>query len=149
MKNLLFVAIVCLLLSCSKEDLGTVNAYLGKEIKLKEGRTALYKNTGFDAAAIVKLKVADVSDGTCPSDVFCITYGKVEVTLTIGLGNEKGETIIMCLGDCAGGSRFEDEARVVVGAMPYKIRLQHVTPLPTLKDKSSQTKEVQLVLERL
>lgn len=87
MKNLPLVVFVCLLLSCSKEDLGTVNAYLGQEIKLKEGQAALYKNTGykntgFDAAAIVKLKVADVSDGRCPSDVFCITYGSVEVTLT-------------------------------------------------------------------
>ncbi|GGG28585.1 hypothetical protein [Pontibacter amylolyticus] len=148
MKNLPFVVFVCLLLSCSKEDLGTVNAYLGQEIKLKEGQAALYKNTGFDAAAIVKLKVADVSDGRCPSDVFCITYGSVEVTLTIGMANEKGETITMCQGDCDGGSRFEDEARVVVGGMPYKIRLLAVMPLPSLKDESSKTKEIQLVLER-
>ncbi|MDO6389770.1 hypothetical protein Q4E40_06505 [Pontibacter sp. BT731] len=149
MKNVLIFAFVCLLLSCSKENLGTVNAYLGQEIKLQEGQSALYQNTGYDVAAVVKLKVEDVSDSRCPSDVVCFTYGRVEVTLAVGSGNGKGETITMCLGDCDGGSRFEDTAKVVVGALPYEIRLQSVTPLPTIKDKFSQTKEVQLVLERL
>ncbi|PVY41784.1 hypothetical protein [Pontibacter virosus] len=150
MKNLFFVAtLLCLLLSCSKEDLGTVNAMLGQEIKLKEGQAALYNNSGPEAVHIVRLMVEHVSDSRCPSDVVCVTYGRVEVKLRVETGEGIGETITMCLGDCAGGSKSEDAAVVVIGAIPYTIRLLGVAPLPSTKDKSSKTKEVQLVLERL
>ncbi|MBF8961953.1 hypothetical protein I0P70_01740 [Pontibacter sp. FD36] len=146
-KTLFVVVLVSLFFSCSKEDLETVNVVLGQEIRLKEGQAALYNNSGLDAAPTVKLKVEDVRDGRCPSDVVCVTYGSVEVILVIVIGHDRGETLTLCLGDCAGRSQPEDEAVVRVGTALYKVRLLGVSPLPNTKEKSGQVKEVQLVLE--
>lgn len=149
MKNVLFVALLILLLACSKEDLGTVNARLGQKIRLKEGQAALYNNSGVGAVQVIRLKVMEVSDGRCPSDVFCVTYGKVEVKVRLETGTGIGKTMTMCLGDCYGSSHFEDEARAMVNAIPYKVRLLEVSPPPRLQDKTSHIDEVQLVLDRL
>lgn len=150
MKNfVLITALACISFSCAKEDLGTFNALLEQEITLKEGQAALFNNSGIEAAPVVKLKVECVNDSRCPSDARCIAYGKVDVTFRIGSGDGNGESITMCLGDCAGGSQSKDVAEVVVHATPYRITLQDVNPLPTVKRKSNKIKEVQVLVERL
>ncbi|PKV66404.1 hypothetical protein [Pontibacter ramchanderi] len=150
MKNVILIsAFLCLLLACSKEDLGTVSAYLGQEIKLKEGQSALYNSNGSEGAPAIKLKVEEVRDSRCPSDVVCITYGSVEVKLSLGTMDSSYRNITMCLGDCGKGGQWVDEAVVPIGAIPYKVRLLDVTPLPKHSDQKRVTKEVQLVLERL
>ncbi|MBX0333089.1 hypothetical protein K3G39_07555 [Pontibacter sp. HSC-14F20] len=108
----------------------------------------MYNNSESDAVRLVRLKIEDVRDSRCPSDVVCVAYGRVEVTLRLETGEGIGDTTTICLGGCAGGSQSDDVAQVMVGAIPYKIRLLDVTPLPSHKDKTSKTKEVRLVLER-
>lgn len=144
---LLILLLACALLSCKKENLNTLNATLGQEIRLKDGQAVLYNNSPISAAPVVKLRVAGIADRRCPSDVTCVTYGNVDVTFSVGPGDESGESVVLCLGDCNGGSQSRDTANVIINAASYRLVLLGVTPLPKAKGKSSDEKEVMALLE--
>jgi hypothetical protein len=145
--TLLILLLACALLSCKKEDLGTIDATLGQEIRLKDGQTALYNSSLISAAPVVKLRVAGIADSRCPSDVTCVRYGNVDVTFSIGPGDGAGESVVLCLGDCNGGGQLSDTANVIINAASYRLVLLDVTPHPIIKRKSSDKKEVLVQLD--
>lgn len=117
-KIIIFIITLFVLVSCEKlKDVGRLN--IGQEINFKIGETIYSSNNS------MSLKVIEVNDSRCPSDVTCVWEGEAKVKFNFE-NNNSNEFILSTL--------FPKSDTID----NYIIRLIDVTPYPI------STKEITL-----
>lgn len=83
--------------------------------------------------------VSDLMDSRCPINAFCVSSGKISLSLKVQ-GTNNTENFILCSGACtANGST--DVVSFVSGNIKYTVKLKDVSPYPT----GSSTKQTIVV----
>jgi hypothetical protein len=141
--------ILLLLWQCNDPELArqTKEAAFGEEFTINREEWVSLSGEGEPLV----LKLDEVIDSRCPSDVTCVWAGNVTVNLKGSNQSEKEKMLSMCIGDCRPDPfRSKHEINATIGNVKYKLTLLDVLPYPkssVKEEKKSAKMIVEIVTE--
>lgn len=133
------MVLLLLVIACQKQELNVPSVDFGTKVKIDLNQTAIIgKNTNQ-----LVVKVEQINDSRCPSDVNCITAGDAMVSLVVIDDKEYQTSFDLFIGQ---KSNFkEDTLAFSINQKNYKMIVFGVSPYP--KAKQIQTdKNVELAV---
>jgi len=107
------------LIQCNKEDLPTQS----HDVKLRVNESAQLNVAG----SKLKVTLKQLRDSRCPANIECVWPGQTEVVAELRNTTEASQMATLCLGACR-----NDSVAVRLGSRSHALKLQTVTPYPTL-----------------
>ena len=119
--------LLLLVIACQKQESETPSVDFGTKVKIDLNQTAIIgKNTNQ-----LVVKVEQINDSRCPSDVNCITAGDAMVSLVVIDDKENQASFDLFIGQ---KSNFkEDTLAFSINQKNYKMIVFGVSPYPTTK----------------
>ena len=134
MRNISFLILLILITACKGFDLSPNESLVilagGESASLAHGK--------------VVIKILEIGDGRCPSDVVCIWEGMMTVKLKVTAGNASEETELS-IPEYNGKTRQKE---LTVGSLPLKVTLKDVTPYPCINCKRQEPSRAFIEVEK-
>jgi hypothetical protein len=132
MKSLLITFLVLSLFACTKEEVFMLN----NEFSFKKGESVTINN----GKSSIILKMLEINDSRCPTDVVCVRAGEAKVKVDININGQLYSGVELCI-------QCDELLKIpsVIKIDNYKISLISVNPIPKSTNISAEKSVVMIV----
>lgn len=138
MKNILCLLLVGVLSGCAEKSMPPVTE---KTMELMSDRSDSFRNTEGE----ITVKVLEIEDSRCPSDVICVWQGIAKVRFEITDENHAVKSEVFL-------PEYKDEKssiEVMLGDQKLRVTLKQVTPYPCKSCTDQSESKAQLEVEMI